>query len=95
MEIEPFVPKNITGKSVQEDNLENQIVLLDGLSPKKKLSWLKKIVLLDRLFFRGQKKALNSLKMKKKYIQSVFNVDLCIVEPYSCVFICYLLSPSF
>ena len=78
--------KVCTAKSVQEDNFENQIVLLDGLSPKKIVLAQKKIVLLDGLFFRGPKKALNSLEMKKNCIRSVFNGDLCIVEPYSCVF---------
>ena len=46
---------SLTGVSVQEDNFENQIVLLDGLSPKKNCPGSKKIVLLDGLFSEVQK----------------------------------------
>ena len=68
-----FFAEMTTPESVQEDNFENQIVLLDGLSPKKNCPGSKlKIVLLDGLFFRGPKKALNSLEMKKKLYPECF-----------------------
>ena len=72
-----FKPFDTTRESVQEDNFENQIVLLDGLSPKKNCPGPKlKIVLLDGLFFRGQKKALNSLNMKKN-VSRAFLTSIC------------------